>query len=159
MLHEFKLGHNAIKATKKVCYTKDKGAVIHSTVTRWFKKFCSICKNLNNQASSGKPKAVDSKVECQVIEANLGSNTWRVSGELGILQFSDSNNAKLLTHTRIFIYIQQFHIIRLTETLLTTLLLLLRNNSIVIIISFHPSLYILSSIDMYFSWDIINWYG
>ena len=28
----------------------------HSTITRWFKKFCSGCKNLNNQARLGSPK-------------------------------------------------------------------------------------------------------
>ena len=46
MLYKFKLGHNAMKAAKNIC-AKDEGAVDHSTVTRWFKKFCLGCKNLN----------------------------------------------------------------------------------------------------------------
>ncbi|CAI9734926.1 Hypothetical predicted protein [Octopus vulgaris] len=51
MLHEFKLGHNAMEAIKNICCTKGEGAVDHSTVTRSFKEFHLGCKNLNEQAS------------------------------------------------------------------------------------------------------------
>ena len=59
MLYEFELSNNAIEPTKSMRYAKDKGAVDHSTVTRWFKKFSLGCKKLNNQAMPGRPKSVD----------------------------------------------------------------------------------------------------
>ena len=63
-------------------YLKGEGAVDHRTVTRWFKKFRSRCKNLDNQTGSGRPKTVDSEAVLRAIEANLVSSTRRVSGEL-----------------------------------------------------------------------------
>ena len=51
IVYAFKLCHNAVKATKILCGTKDKIAIDHSTVTRWFKKFCSGFQNLDNQSS------------------------------------------------------------------------------------------------------------
>ena len=36
MLYEFEQGHNATRAIKNICYTKDEGTVNHNTVTRWF---------------------------------------------------------------------------------------------------------------------------
>ena len=62
MLYIFELGHSTTKATKNICRAKCEGAVDHSTVTRWFKKFCLGCKNLNDQARSSRPKTMDSKV-------------------------------------------------------------------------------------------------
>ena len=60
MLYEFRLNHNVIEATKNICRAKDDGAVDHSTVTRWFKRFCLGYKNLEDQASLGRPETVDS---------------------------------------------------------------------------------------------------
>ena len=64
-----------------------KNTVDHCTVSRWLKKFCSGCKNLNNLARSGKPKSMDSNAMLQVIAANPQSSTQRVSGEFNISQF------------------------------------------------------------------------
>ena len=86
MLSEFKLGYNAAEATKNICYAKGEGAVDHSTVTRWFEKCCSGCKNLNKQASSGKPKTMNSEAILQAIEASLVGSTYRVSGKFIIVQ-------------------------------------------------------------------------
>ena len=48
ILNEFELSHNATaETTKNICCGEDKDAVDHSTVTRGFKKFWSICKNLD----------------------------------------------------------------------------------------------------------------
>ena len=47
LLYEFELGHNATKATKNICCAKDH-AFVHSTETRWFKKFHSGSKNLDD---------------------------------------------------------------------------------------------------------------
>ena len=78
LLFEFKLGHNAADIKIRVEW-KVKVELI--TVTRWFKKFCWGCKNLNSQVRSGKPKTIDSEVVLQAIEANPMSSSWRVSGE------------------------------------------------------------------------------
>ena len=48
-----------------VCETK----VDHSTVSRWLKKFCSGCMNLNDQAKSGRPKTMDSESVLQAMKA------------------------------------------------------------------------------------------
>ena len=65
---------------------KSDGAVDHSTVTKWSKKFHSSCMYLDNQARSGRPKTVDSKVLLQANEVNPASSILRVSGELSISQ-------------------------------------------------------------------------
>ena len=46
-----------------ICCAKYKGTVDHSTVTRWSKKLCSGCKNLDNQARSGRPKTMKGNSE------------------------------------------------------------------------------------------------
>ena len=55
----------------------DEGAVDHSTVTRWFKKFSSNFKNLEGQASLGRPKTVNFKATFKAIVSSI----WRVSGK------------------------------------------------------------------------------
>ena len=47
MLYEIQLAQN-------ICDMKGKSTVDHSTVTRWFNKFHSGCKNFDDQARSGK---------------------------------------------------------------------------------------------------------
>ena len=119
-LYKFKLGHNAMEVNKNICHVKNAGAVDHSTVARWFKKFYSGCKNLDYQARLHRPKIADSEIGLQAIEANPMSSTWRVSGKLGLSKSSVvrqvwqkkpermncstcyQNNAKLLTHSSIF---------------------------------------------------------
>ena len=54
MLYKFILAHNAAKVTKNICFAKDVDD--QSTINRWFKKLCSGCKNLNDQAKLGRPK-------------------------------------------------------------------------------------------------------
>ena len=77
MIFKLELGHNAVEAAKNICCVKGEGTVDHITVTSWLKKFHSGCKNFDDQA----------KLEAmlQAIKVNLGSSTWKVSGELGIL--------------------------------------------------------------------------
>ena len=38
-----------MEATKNICGVMGESTVNHGTVTRWFKKFCSGCKNLTNK--------------------------------------------------------------------------------------------------------------
>ena len=61
MIYEIELGHNVTKATKNICCMKDEGAVDHSTVNRWFKKFCLGCKKIDDRAKSVRSKNVDSE--------------------------------------------------------------------------------------------------
>ena len=48
--------------------------------------FWSVCKNLDDQARSGKHKTVNSEAVLQTIDANPARSNWRVSGELGLSQ-------------------------------------------------------------------------
>ena len=64
-----------MEATKNICCIKSEGADDHGTRTRWFKKFGSHCKNLNDQARSGQPKIKYAKALLQAIEANLKNST------------------------------------------------------------------------------------
>ena len=59
-------------------------AQLNTDVSRWFKKIFSGCKNLDDQAQSGRPKSVDSESVPQAIEVNPASSTERVSDEVGI---------------------------------------------------------------------------
>ena len=65
------MGHDAVEATKTICWTKGEGAVDHS---RWLNKFCLSCQNLDLQARSGRLKSVDSEAVFQVLEANLANS-------------------------------------------------------------------------------------
>ena len=83
----YNFGHNAAVRMKKISCTKREDTVNYSIVTRCFKKFCSGCKNLDNQAKSDRSITVDSKTVLRDIEANLVSRTGKVSGELSISLF------------------------------------------------------------------------
>ena len=65
-----------METTKIIYSVKDESAVDSSTVTRWFKKFCTVGKSLDDQTRSGRPKTAT--------EANLASSIQRVSVELCI---------------------------------------------------------------------------
>ena len=54
MVYELELSHNAAEKNPNSYCAKDEGAVDHNTATRWLKKFRLICKNLYNQARSGR---------------------------------------------------------------------------------------------------------
>ena len=79
MLCKFEVGYKSTKATKNISCVKDEGTVNHSTQKRGYKKSCSACKNLNNQASSALPKTMDSKTVFQA---------YRISVKLGTSQSS-----------------------------------------------------------------------
>ena len=68
-------------ATKNICCAK--GTVDYWRVTRYFEKFCSGYKNMDDQRKSGRPKTVDSKTMLQARVANPVTQ-W-VSGNLNIL--------------------------------------------------------------------------
>ena len=60
LFFEFELDHSTTEAIKNIFCAKGGGAVVYSTVTRRFKKFCSGCKNLEDQVRSSGPKTADS---------------------------------------------------------------------------------------------------
>ena len=80
LIYEIELRHNTEEATKNISGTKGEGMVDHYSVTRWFKKFRSVCKNLDDQTRLGRPKSLD----FEVIESNQASRSWRISGEASI---------------------------------------------------------------------------
>ena len=55
-------------STKIICFAKSEGTVDHSRVTRWFKKFCTGCKNFDDWTRSRRHKMVDSEAKLQAIE-------------------------------------------------------------------------------------------
>ena len=59
MAYKFKLDHNPTEAIKNICCVKSEDKIDHTT--RWFKKFCSGCKKLDDQLWSDWPKTMDSK--------------------------------------------------------------------------------------------------
>ena len=56
ILHEFELEYKSMKATKTISCTKGDEAV-KCAETQQFKKFCTCCKNINDQARSGRPRS------------------------------------------------------------------------------------------------------
>ena len=66
---------------------KDKDEINQSTVTKRPKKFRSGCKNLDEQARSGRSKKWILR-PFRAIETNEASSTRKISGELSISQFS-----------------------------------------------------------------------
>ena len=127
MPHKFELGHNVKETTKNICCAKGEGTVDHTTITRWFKKFCSGCKNLDDQTRSGRPKTVDSEAMLQAIEVIPTSNTqsikwachlssvWfvtfttlaKASGAVELYLMLPQNIAKLLTHSSSWLFVSQ----------------------------------------------------
>ena len=99
MLYEFELGHDTVEVIRNASSVKGQVTVDHKTVIRWFKKFCSCCKNLDDQAMSVRPKAMDSEAVLKAIEANLASSAWRVSGEFSISQSSVLHHLHILCKT------------------------------------------------------------
>ena len=75
--------HYIMKSTKTICCTKSESVVDHNN-----QMIEEIFHMLQESRCSSKPKTMDSLVVLKVIETNPVSSTWRVSGELGILQFS-----------------------------------------------------------------------
>ena len=63
-LCKFEMDHNT-KQPKDIYCVKGEITVDHRTVTRSFKKFCLGWKNLDNQARSDRPKAMDSEAVLQ----------------------------------------------------------------------------------------------
>ena len=64
-----------MEATKNIYCMKSKGAVDHSPVTRWFKKFCLSCKNLDYQARSD---MMHSEAMPQPMKTNSASSIQRI---------------------------------------------------------------------------------
>ena len=88
VIYEFKLGFNVTEATKLICCVKSEDTVGHSRVNKRFKIIYLVCKNIDDQASSGR-YGFDSEAVLQAIEAKPVCSTRRVSGE-HIVQCSSS---------------------------------------------------------------------
>ena len=70
ILYEYKLNYYAIGCVKG---EDSVGEIDHSTITKWVKKFCSVCEKNLDQARSGQPKIGFRGRVCQVIETNSES--------------------------------------------------------------------------------------
>ena len=76
--------HKVTEVIKNICCVKDIDVALRSAVTRWFKKFYSGCKNLDDQPWSGRSKTMDFEAVLEAINANLLSCIQRVSGKFSI---------------------------------------------------------------------------
>ena len=92
-------------------FVKGEGPVDQYAVTRWFMEFHLGCKNLDDQAKSGRPETINSKAVFQATEANPVSSIQWVSGKLSIsLSASPSwPRQKHLKLTNITKILQKFH--------------------------------------------------
>ena len=72
---------NAVGETKNICCSKGENTDNHNG---WFKKIRFGCKDIDDQAKSGKSKSTDSEAVLWDLEANPESSTRRVSGKLDI---------------------------------------------------------------------------
>ena len=63
---------------------KDEVSIEHSTVKRWFKKFCLGYKNLTDWERFGRPKTMNFVAISQAIKTNPSSSTRRIFGKLSI---------------------------------------------------------------------------
>ena len=78
-------------STKNICGAKEKDALDQTTVSKWLKKFHSGCKNLDNKASSAKPKSLNSEAALQGVRGkSKWSNhtvvlTWQQLGRIPVL--------------------------------------------------------------------------
>ena len=84
LICEFKLGHDTAETVKNICCAKGERSVDYSTVIKWFKKFRSSCKCLNEHAMTDRPKSEASKAVLKTMEVNQTSNMMAVSGEVDI---------------------------------------------------------------------------
>ena len=75
LVYKFEQGYKAAEEIKNICCVKEKDAIYHTTVTKWFKKFNLGCKNLDDQGRSDRFKNVDLEAVPSVTEANLTRNT------------------------------------------------------------------------------------
>ena len=55
MIYEFELYLKGTEVIKNIYCAKYESTVDSSTVTKWFKKYCSGYKSFNDQARSGRP--------------------------------------------------------------------------------------------------------
>ena len=74
-IYKFELGYYAPEETKNICWANSKNTVNCSIVTKWFKKFRSVCKNLDVQEGVDMPKIVGLESLIKAIVANPSSNT------------------------------------------------------------------------------------
>ena len=74
MFHELKLRDNTVETTKNICCTKEESTVHQSYQV--VQKFFLGCKNLNNQAMSGRPKTEGFKAILEAIKVIQGVELW-----------------------------------------------------------------------------------
>ena len=127
MLYDFRLGHNAMEATKNICCVKGEGAVDPNIVTRWLKKFC---KNLDNQAKWGRPKTMTVLQAIETYSMSIWqfwhltvqhylspSWPWQKNPELPNCASHYQNISKLLTHFTLPKYCKTFDSLHITKIL------------------------------------------
>ena len=81
--HYWKLGRNAIDASRILQYVEDHDVIFYRRAQNWYKKFKEGLTNLQEKPRHGRPLFVDHDVLCQRIKANPATSTRQLSQELG----------------------------------------------------------------------------
>jgi len=74
MLHEFKLGRNAVTAAHHVNVAWGIGTTTDRTVQCWFKRFSSGDMSCQEQEGRGRPSQVDHTLLKQLVKENFSDN-------------------------------------------------------------------------------------
>ena len=76
MFYDFEESHYSVRPTKNISCMEDEITVDNSRITRGFNKLCSGYKDIDDQASLGRPKTDDFTVMIQVLDGNQGSTNY-----------------------------------------------------------------------------------
>lgn len=84
LLHEFKLKHNAVEATRNINDAWGEGTASKRTTRRWFAKFRNGDTTLKEAEGRGRPSDVDDDILKAFIEANPTVTTREAANELNV---------------------------------------------------------------------------
>ena len=77
-LNEFKLGHNAIEASRNINEAFGQGTVTNCSVQNWFAKFHSRDESLDEKGGRGFPTSIDNEDFRSTIETDSAANTRQI---------------------------------------------------------------------------------
>ncbi|KAF2345379.1 Transposase type 1 [Trinorchestia longiramus] len=96
MLHEFKLGHNASKASANINRAWEKESTRNRTVRRWFGKFWSDDESLKDEEGRGRLGNLENEQFHAVVEQNPRQSVREMSQTLGVSIATVSRHLKII---------------------------------------------------------------
>ncbi|KAF2358304.1 Transposase type 1 [Trinorchestia longiramus] len=96
MLHEFKLGHNASKASANINRAWGEESTRDRTIRRWFGKFRSGDESLKDEEGRGRLGSLDNEQLHAVVEQNPRQSVREMSQTLGVSIATVSRHLKII---------------------------------------------------------------